>query len=156
MKETWVQSLGREDPLEEEMATHSSILAWRSPWTEEPQSTGSQRVRYDSWTEEPQSIGSQRVRYGWAQQQQSILSRTVHTWSSERSVHRKTQRKQSQEIHIPVNSCQRGFLKVPTNNFPIGYPLTAREAGKCSLSPWINPEWATKEERKNGHWVGNK
>ena len=34
--ETWVQSLGWEDPLEESMATHSSILAWRSPWTEEP------------------------------------------------------------------------------------------------------------------------
>ena len=34
--ETWVQSLGGEDPLEEEMATHSSILAWRIPWTEEP------------------------------------------------------------------------------------------------------------------------
>ena len=43
--ETWVQSLGQEDPLEKEMATHSSILAWRIPWTEEPgglQSTGSQ------------------------------------------------------------------------------------------------------------------
>ena len=36
MQETWVQSLGREDPLEKEMATHSSILAWRLPWTEEP------------------------------------------------------------------------------------------------------------------------
>ena len=35
MQETWVQSLGREDPLEKEMATHSSILAWRIPWTEE-------------------------------------------------------------------------------------------------------------------------
>ena len=34
--ETWVQSLGQEDPLEEGMATHSSILAWRIPWTEEP------------------------------------------------------------------------------------------------------------------------
>ena len=34
--ETWVRSLGREDPLEEGMATHSSILAWRIPWTEEP------------------------------------------------------------------------------------------------------------------------
>ena len=45
--ETWVQSLGRENPLEEEMATHVSILAWRIPWTEEPgrlQSMGSQRV----------------------------------------------------------------------------------------------------------------
>ena len=36
MQETWVQSLGREDPLEKEMATHSSILAWRILWTEEP------------------------------------------------------------------------------------------------------------------------
>ena len=46
-----VRSLGREDPLEEEMATHSSILAWRMPWTEEPyglQSVESQRVGHDS------------------------------------------------------------------------------------------------------------
>ena len=48
MQETWVQFLGREDPLEKKMAIHSSILAWKIPWTEEPgrlQSTGSQRVR---------------------------------------------------------------------------------------------------------------
>ena len=47
MWETWVQSLSWEDPLEKEMAIHSSILAWKIPWTEEPgglQSTGSQRV----------------------------------------------------------------------------------------------------------------
>ena len=36
MQETWVQALGQEDPLEEEMVTHSSILAWEIPWTEEP------------------------------------------------------------------------------------------------------------------------
>ena len=50
MQETWIQSLGREDPLEEDMATHSIILAWRIPWTEEPgglQSMGSQRIRHD-------------------------------------------------------------------------------------------------------------
>ena len=50
MQETWVQSLGWEDPLEKGMATHSSILAWRILWTEEPgglQSMGSQGVRYD-------------------------------------------------------------------------------------------------------------
>ena len=49
-QEMWVPSLGREDPLEKEMATHSSILAWEIPWTEEPrglQSTGSQRVGLD-------------------------------------------------------------------------------------------------------------
>jgi len=48
--ETQVPSLGQEDPLEEGMATHSSILAWRIPWTEEPggmQSVGSQRFRHD-------------------------------------------------------------------------------------------------------------
>ena len=47
MQEMWVRSLGQEDPLEGEMATHSSILAWRIPWTEElggPQSIGSERV----------------------------------------------------------------------------------------------------------------
>ena len=50
MRETWVQSLGGEDPLEEGMATHSSILAWRIPWTEKPgrlHPMGLQRVRYD-------------------------------------------------------------------------------------------------------------
>ena len=48
--ESWVRSLGQEDPLEEGMATHSSILAWRVPWTEEPgglQSMGSQRVGHN-------------------------------------------------------------------------------------------------------------
>ena len=48
--ETWVQSLGQEDPMEEGMAAHSSVLAWRIPWTEEPgglQSIESQRVGHD-------------------------------------------------------------------------------------------------------------
>ena len=50
MQEAWVQFLGQEDALEGERATHSSILAWRIPWTEEPgtlQSIGSQRVGHD-------------------------------------------------------------------------------------------------------------
>ena len=50
MWETWVQSLDQEVPLEKEMATHSSILAWKIPWTEEPgrlQSMGSQRVGHN-------------------------------------------------------------------------------------------------------------
>ena len=53
-RETWVQSLGQEDPLEKRMATHSSILAWRIPWTEEPgglQSMGSKRVGHELATE---------------------------------------------------------------------------------------------------------
>ena len=52
MQETWVQSLGGEDPLEKEMATHFSILAWRIPWTEEPG-----RLQF---------MGSQRVGHNWA------------------------------------------------------------------------------------------
>ena len=52
MKETWVRSLGQEDPLQKGMATHSSILAWRIPWTEEPGGL--------------QSIGSQRIWHNWA------------------------------------------------------------------------------------------
>jgi len=50
MKGTWVQCLGQEDPLEEEMATHSSILAWRIPWTKKPgglQSIRLQRVGHE-------------------------------------------------------------------------------------------------------------
>ena len=50
MRETWVKSLGREDPVEKEMATYSNTLAWKIPWTEEAgrlQSVGSQRVRHD-------------------------------------------------------------------------------------------------------------
>ena len=50
MQQTWVRSLGWKDPLEKEMAAHSSILAWKIPWTAEPGrllSMGSQRVRHD-------------------------------------------------------------------------------------------------------------
>ena len=57
VQEMQVQSLGWEDPPEEEMATHSSVLAWEIPWTEEPlelQSAGSQRVRHDLATKQQQ------------------------------------------------------------------------------------------------------
>ena len=50
-QEMWLQSLGQEGPLEKERATHSSVLAWEIPWTEEPsrlQPMGSQRLRHDS------------------------------------------------------------------------------------------------------------
>ena len=67
MKETQVQSLGREDPLEEGMATHSSILAWRTPWTEEPGGL--------------QSIESQRVRHKWSDlaHRHPLASNSSHT-----------------------------------------------------------------------------
>ena len=56
MQETWVQFLCQEDPLEKEMATHSSMLAWEIPWTEEPGGL--------------QSMGSQRVGHNWVIKQQ--------------------------------------------------------------------------------------
>ena len=58
MQETQVRSLGQEHPLEKEMTIHSSILAWKTPWTEEPsglESMGSQRVRHDSVTKQQQT-----------------------------------------------------------------------------------------------------
>ena len=64
MQEIWVQSLGQEDPLEKEMATHSSILAWKIPWTEEPgwlQSMGLQNQTLRDFTElsmMPQGLSS--------------------------------------------------------------------------------------------------
>ena len=59
MWETWIRSLGWEDPLKEVMATHSSILAWRIPWTEQPGRL--------------QSMGSQRVKHNWATQHTLII-----------------------------------------------------------------------------------
>ena len=70
MWDTWVRSLGREDPLEKEMAIHSSILAWRISWMEKPtrlQSTGSQRVGHDWATE---------LKWRWS-------SNTLATWCEE-------------------------------------------------------------------------
>ena len=64
MQEIWVQSLSWEDPLEKEMATHSSILAWEIPWTEEPgglYSMWSQRVRHDLATKQQQQVLSART-----------------------------------------------------------------------------------------------
>ena len=65
VQETWLLSLGREDPLEEEMATHSSTLAWEILWTEEPgglQSRGVQRVRHDWVTVHTHTEGYQQLR----------------------------------------------------------------------------------------------
>ena len=62
-----LQSLGRKDPLEKEMAMHSSILAWRIPWTEEPGGL--------------QSIGSQRVRHNLATKQQLEVTLYAQDWT---------------------------------------------------------------------------
>ena len=76
MQETKIQSLGQEDPLEKEIATHPSILAWRIPWTEEPGGL--------------HSMGSQRVGHDWSDSRMSRLEKTKHhtiyrqaIWSTE-------------------------------------------------------------------------
>ena len=66
MQDTWVWSLGLEDPLEKRKATHSSILAWRIPWTEEPGGL--------------QSMGSQRVGHNWATNMHTHLNRLWGSW----------------------------------------------------------------------------
>ena len=63
-QETWVRSLGRKDPLKNEMSTHSSILAWETPWREEPgglQTMGSQRVGHDLATKQQQIISNTKM-----------------------------------------------------------------------------------------------
>ena len=76
MQEMWVRSLGQEDPLENGMATHSSILAWEIPWTEEPgglQSMGSQRIGYD-WVTEHTLTGLQQYKQFWDQRPKKGLT----------------------------------------------------------------------------------
>ena len=78
MRETWVWSLGREDPLEKEVAIHSSTLAWKIPWTEEPgrlQSMGSQRVRHD-WVTSLSPSGQLSVSSAF-----SFLALMINVWS---------------------------------------------------------------------------
>ena len=82
VRETWVQSLGWEDPLEKGMATYSSILVWRIPWTEGPgrlQSTGAHRVGDNLATKQQQHRGSGNKEGVWnfcGVNQVAVVSRT--------------------------------------------------------------------------------
>ena len=79
VQETWVWSLGWEDPLEKRMATHCSILSWRIPWRQEPgglQFMGSQRVR-DDWMTNSLTLGSKRREAPWPLLLSSSLSSSV-------------------------------------------------------------------------------
>ena len=90
MQQTWVQSLGWEDPLEKETATHSSILAWRIPWTEEPgglQSTGSQRVGRDLATKQQlQYFVTAALENEYGRKKCSISVETAEAWQEGRYV----------------------------------------------------------------------
>ena len=99
MRKTWVRSLGRGDLLEKEMATHSSTLAWKIPWMEEPcrlQSMGSQRVGHDWATS--MSMSCQRHTSGWAHQGNMQRRR-------ERAL--RTSPKQQRWMHLPKSGLHR-------------------------------------------------
>ena len=84
MQEAGVQSLGWEDPLEKEMATHSSILAWEIPWTEEPgglQSMGSQRVGHNLVAQEQQQ---QRQMFTFAREKAPFVRVSPHVTGEKR------------------------------------------------------------------------
>ena len=81
MRETWVRFLGRKDFLEKEMATHSSILAWKIPWMEEPH-----RLQF---------MGSKRIRHDWA------TSLSLSPALQADSLHSEPLRKPTMRIHIP-------------------------------------------------------
>ena len=74
MQETQVRSLGAEDPLEKGMATHSSILAWKIPWMEEPDG--------------PQSMGSQRVGYDWVTNTHLTVTIIISLLKSVKGIHK--------------------------------------------------------------------
>ena len=84
MQETWVRSLDGKDPLEKGMATHSSILAWRTPWTENPyglQSTGSQRAGHDRATKHSAHRLVFAFSFFWAIQNLGKVCRTEYVLS---------------------------------------------------------------------------
>ena len=104
MQETYIRSLGREDPLEKGMATHSSILAWRIPWTEEPG--------------EPQSMGLQRVGHDW------VTNTHIHT--SREQVHcrnqislKQTNKKKQKKEEVSIVVEPTSFTRVRSANFSI-------------------------------------
>ena len=129
MQETWVLSLGQEDPLDKEMATHSSTLAWKIPWTEEPGRL--------------QSMGSQRVGHNWA------TSLSLCTTLKRNYAMRKTKDFRSYGIctYSPISRCRCNSsmayflvllrLLTLTKGYPIQYyVITAtkmiREAFQCA------------------------
>ena len=113
MRETQVQSLGWEDPLEKEMATHSSILAWRIPWMEEPgrlQATGSQRVGHD-WATSPHLMIK--------------LWNTIWPLKAEKD----------QNIEKDLQS-RTGNLCIKWG-FPVGSVAKNPPARRCGFYPWV-------------------
>ena len=129
MQETWVQSLGREDPLEKEMATHSSILAQRIPWMEEPgglQSMGSQRVGHDWVTSHTHKAKDMFPNLASVQPTDVLLARKFLV----------TTIKVRQRTVLCLGGVPGSFLIVLWPHLPhTGEPLLENPVS-CSLPPW--------------------
>ena len=120
MQETQVQSLGGEDPLNKEMATHSNIIAWKIPWTEEPGRL--------------QSMGSQRVRHDWActHARCQFLTTWFHSRWLQMAVHLSTQLEQVQKPIWPMLSSGPIPNTIPA--LPTPKWKTSISYDNCSLS----------------------
>ena len=81
MQEMQVRSLGGEDPLEKEMTTHSSVLAWEIPWTEEPWSVRSQRVGYDLKTKQQKQQAKRPFKMGQRLESGPERTAEMNWWS---------------------------------------------------------------------------
>ena len=123
MQETWVRSLGQEDPLEKEMATHSSILAWKIPRTEEPDGL--------------QSVGLQRVGQDWA----TVTS--LHEWINIWSNHYITENMKSSiddRRKMPPTWTPNIILEVAMRTHTLKFPKYIATQGFffLSFSVWVN------------------
>ena len=138
MQETWVWFLGWEDPLEKEMATHSSILAWRIPWKEEPgglQSTGLQRVGHD-WVTKQQQQGTVDTKWIWDDiQELLVILGSVMILSS-----------------LFFKSISLGCLQIYTDTFISEMPWHLWFSSKW---PGLGREWKRKQNHLSWKsWIG--
>ena len=136
MRETWVWSLGWEDPLEREMVTHSSILAWKIPWTEKPgrlQSTGSQRVRHDWATSLTYLLSILKSRDYFANKGPSMVKAMIfpvvmyrcESWTVKKAEHRR--------IDAFELWCWRRLLRVPWTARRSNQSILKEISPGCSL-----------------------
>jgi len=132
MLETWVRSLGREDPLEKEMVTHSSIHAWKIPWTEEPSGL--------------QSMGLQRVGHDWA----TSLHFWIHKPSSERFSHHVVSLKKKNLLRLIAHMCLI-IADLPALSKDI--PKLTMSFGESYFTPVLD-SYTLKNTAE--HWLGFK
>ena len=147
MQETWVRSLGQEDPLEKEMAIHSSILTWRIPWTEEPgglQSTGSQRVRHD-WVTNTAHLELSLIYLGFRKILVKHLSFSHPWWSELQTNSQKRKKKGGGE-----GGAQWAYLgpSLPSDPWPIGEQLSAKVFLKSLSVPQLRGNYAYGAHQK--------